>query len=53
MVGFTRIYVHLVGFKGIWARKFAGLGDPVARESWPLKKDCSNLRLQYPKLGDL
>ena len=29
------------------------LWRPVARESWALKKDCSNPSCSNPKLGDL
>ena len=62
--GFSRIYMDLHGPGGKncatlfprgqdVCRPVASFWRPVARESWPLKKDCSNPRLQYPKLGDL
>ena len=58
--GFIWIYLDLGGFRRIWSQDVCqpvascgGLWRPVGRESWALKKDCSNPRLQYPKLGDL
>ena len=42
---FVSLWRSVAPCGGLWRR--------VGRESWALKKDCSNPRLQYPKLGDL